>query len=121
MAQDLPAFPTRDASLALQVVCWTPYWVQCGVCSSDYQVVLKLETMAEDEQFLAHVANLKEIQEVHEWRNLKKFAVSSVDLVPEYYKQITKRQMYLLYERYKLDFHLFDYAIDDYLEYAMKN
>ncbi|XP_027233440.1 carbohydrate sulfotransferase 10 isoform X1 [Penaeus vannamei] len=118
---DSTANLTTAQDWTVNVVCWTPYWVQCGVCSSDYQVVLKLETMAEDEQFLAHVANLKEIQEVHEWRNLKKFAVSSVDLVPEYYKQITKRQMYLLYERYKLDFHLFDYAIDDYLEYAMKN
>ncbi|XP_042873223.1 carbohydrate sulfotransferase 10-like [Penaeus japonicus] len=117
---DSTANLTTARDWTVNVVCWTPYWVQCGVCSSDYQVVIKLETMAEDEQFLAHVADLKEIQKVHEWRNLKKFAVSSVDLVPEYYKKITKRQIYLLHERYKLDFQLFDYTIDEYLDYALE-
>lgn len=97
------------------VVCWSPFWSQCGVCSTDYQVVIKLETMDDDEQFLAHMADLKEIQNVHEWRNLKRTSVSSSVLLPKYYGSITKAQIYKLYERYKIDFDLFGYTIDDYL------
>lgn len=97
------------------VVCWTPYWSQCGVCSTDYQIVIKLETMADDEQFLAHIADLKEIQNVHEWRNLKRASVTSSTVQPKYYGTLTKRQIRLLYERYKVDFELFGYTIDEYL------
>ncbi|XP_069180480.1 carbohydrate sulfotransferase 10 isoform X2 [Procambarus clarkii] len=102
-----------------EVVCWTPYWVQCGVCSSDYQLVIKLETMVADEQFLAHVADLKEIQNVHEWRNLKRDQASTA-VLPDYFKSLTKRQIWLLYDRFKLDFDLFGYSIDEYLDYVMQ-
>ncbi|KAK7027368.1 hypothetical protein SK128_009133 [Halocaridina rubra] len=97
------------------VVCWTPYWSQCAVCSSDYQVVIKLETMDDDEQFLAHIADLKEIQNVHEWRNLKRSSVTSTAVIPKYYKSLTQQQILLLYERYKVDFELFGYSFDEYL------
>ncbi|XP_063615862.1 carbohydrate sulfotransferase 11-like [Penaeus indicus] len=100
------------------VVCWTPYWVQCGVCSSDYQVVIKLETMTEDEQFLAQIADLKEIQNVFEWRNHKKFSKSSKEVLPVYYKSLTKKQILLLYERFKMDFELFGYTVEEYLDYS---
>jgi len=99
-----------------KVVCWGPFWVQCSPCINDFQVILKLETMHEDEQFLAHIANLKEIQNVYEWRNSKKKTSSVV--VPEYFTTLTKSQVQRLYECYKLDFELFDYDIKDYLKYA---
>ncbi|XP_068203029.1 carbohydrate sulfotransferase 11-like [Palaemon carinicauda] len=98
------------------VVCWSTFWAECGVCSSDYQVVIKLETMNDDEQFLAHIANLKEIQNVQEWRNLKRAGVSSTVLLPKYYGSLTREQIYKLYERYKIDFELFGYTVDDYLK-----
>ncbi|XP_071530464.1 carbohydrate sulfotransferase 11-like [Panulirus ornatus] len=101
-----------------EVVCWTPYWVQCGVCASDYQVIIKLETMAAEEQFLAQVANLKEIENIHEWRNLKKAQVSSAEVVSQYYKTLTKKQIMLLYECYKLDFDLFGYSFGEHLNLA---
>lgn len=92
--------------------------MQCGVCSSDYQVVIKLETMTEDEQFLAQIANLKEIQNVFEWRNHKKFSKSSKEVLPVYYKSLTKKQILLLYERFKIDFELFGYTVEEYLDYS---
>lgn len=101
-----------------EVVCWAPYWVQCGVCASDYQLVIKLETMTADEQFLAQVASMKEIENVHEWRNLKKNQSSSTAVLPDYYKNLSKRQILLLYDRFKLDFDLFGYSVNEYLKYA---
>ncbi|KAG7154285.1 carbohydrate sulfotransferase 13-like [Homarus americanus] len=113
---------TKDLKTALDwqrnVVCWTPYWAQCGVCSSDYQVVIKLETMATDEQFLAYVADLKEIQNVYEWRNLRNSKATAATSLSQYYKSLTKKQINLLYQRYKPDFHLFGYSIDEYLQFV---
>lgn len=47
-----------------QAVCWKPYWVTCRICSMDYQLVLKLETMQEDEHFLITLAGLTELKQV---------------------------------------------------------
>ncbi|XP_045130164.1 carbohydrate sulfotransferase 10-like [Portunus trituberculatus] len=109
---------TTAKDWAEHVVCWTPYWVQCAVCSSDYQVVIKLETMYTDVQFLAEVAQLKEIQNVKEWFNKNKSHGSSPSVIPDYFEQLTKKQINLLYQRYKLDFDLFGYSIEEYLSYG---
>lgn len=70
-----------------------------------------------DVQFLAEVAHLKEIQNVHEWRNQRNNYTSS-SVFPEYFSELTKNQILLLYQRYKLDFELFGYSIEDYLNFA---
>lgn len=70
-----------------------------------------------DVQFLAEVAHLKEIQNVHEWRNQNQNTTSS-NVFPEYFGKLTEKQILLLYQRYKLDFDLFGYSINDYLSVA---
>lgn len=114
---DISEEKNATKTFIFQVVCWMPYWVQCGVCSSDYQVVIKLETMDIDVQFLAEVAHLQEIQNVHEWRNQNKNNTSS-NVFPEYFGKLTEKQILLLHQRYKLDFDLFGYSINDYLNVA---
>ncbi|CAL4059371.1 unnamed protein product [Meganyctiphanes norvegica] len=99
-----------------EVVCWMPFWVQCKVCTNDYQVVIKLETMDVDEQFLAQIAGLKEIQNVHQWFNSKE--KTSSDVVPEYFSTLTKKQVQKLYSVYKMDFDMFGYDIEEFMKYA---
>ncbi|XP_050736877.1 carbohydrate sulfotransferase 11-like [Eriocheir sinensis] len=99
------------------VICWIPYWVQCGVCSSDYQVIVKVETMVDDEQLLAHVADLTEIQDRVEWRNRRAGSSTSM-LLPDYFKTLTRHQVQLLHLRFKMDFDLFGYTIEEYLDVA---
>lgn len=70
-----------------------------------------------DVQFLAEVAHLTEIQNVHEWRNQNINHTSSTAF-PDYFKELTTNQILLLYQRYKLDFELFGYSIEDYLSFA---
>ncbi|ROT61718.1 putative carbohydrate sulfotransferase 11 [Penaeus vannamei] len=98
------------------VKCWLPYWVHCGVCSSDYNIIMKLESMKEDEQFLITLSRLEELKNVGSWVHLK--GSSSADLAKEYYKDVTRRQMQELYQRYQQDFELFQYDIDDFLAIA---
>uniref|UniRef100_A0A0P4VTQ8 Carbohydrate sulfotransferase n=1 Tax=Scylla olivacea TaxID=85551 RepID=A0A0P4VTQ8_SCYOL len=109
---------TTEKDWVEHVVCWTPYWVQCAICSSDFQVVIKLETMDTDVQFLAEVAQLREIQNVQEWLNQNNSHGSSSTVIPDYFGQLTKKQIQLLYQRYKLDFDLFGYSIKEYLSYG---
>ncbi|XP_042203920.1 carbohydrate sulfotransferase 10-like [Homarus americanus] len=99
------------------VRCWTPFWVQCSVCTLDYNVIMKLETMADDERFLITLANFEELKKTAgEWRHLQN--MSSTQAAPMYYTQLTRHQMLQLYDRYQHDFRLFDYTIDDYLSLA---
>lgn len=98
------------------VKCWVPYWAQCGVCTNDFNVIMKLETMADDERFFITLANLEELKTAGEWRHLRN--VSSSQAAPQYYTQLTRRQMLDLYHRYQLDFDLFGYNVDEYLPMA---
>ncbi|XP_037797642.1 carbohydrate sulfotransferase 11-like [Penaeus monodon] len=100
-----------------QVKCWLPYWVRCSVCSFDYNVIMKLETIEEDKRFLVTLSRLHELRVKDQWVHLKN-ATSSSTLAAKYYKQLTRRQILQLYERYEPDFKLFQYDVKDYLDNA---
>ncbi|CAL4067286.1 unnamed protein product, partial [Meganyctiphanes norvegica] len=101
-----------------KVNCWQPYWVQCSSCNKDHNVIMKLETMKEDERFLFTISDLKELKQLKqsEWRHLQN--VSSTDAAPDFYRQLTRRQMTDLYNSYKLDFQIYGYTIQNYLDIA---
>ncbi|XP_047501247.1 carbohydrate sulfotransferase 11-like [Penaeus chinensis] len=98
------------------VKCWTPYWAHCNVCHFDYTVIMKLESMEKDEQFLITLSHLDELRNRTSWVHLN--GASSSQLAKQYYKELTRHQMSQLYTRYELDFKLFQYDIDDYLSIA---
>ncbi|XP_064077736.1 carbohydrate sulfotransferase 13-like [Macrobrachium nipponense] len=95
--------------------CWTAYWAHCNVCTTDYNVIMKLETLDDDKRFLVTLSDLDELKEKspEDWLHLRN--ATSHDLAPKYYSQLTRDQILGLYNSYKLDFELFDYHIDDYL------
>ncbi|XP_047500947.1 uncharacterized protein LOC125046985 [Penaeus chinensis] len=84
----------------------TPLWVQCNVCGSDYTLVLKMETLAEDERFLALLAGYEGFKEPgpHEEQ--------SEEIVPQEFSQLNYQQLQQLHQRYLLDFQLFGYRVD---------
>lgn len=100
------------------VNCWVPYWAQCSVCATDYTLIMKLETMDEDEEFLVVLSNLRELKgkKGKNWKHLH--GQSSHDAAPQYYRELTRAQMRTLYGRYKMDFDLFGYDIEDFLAIA---
>ncbi|XP_047501236.1 carbohydrate sulfotransferase 11-like [Penaeus chinensis] len=110
---------TEDLGTAkewLKVKCWRPYWVHCSVCSTDYNIIMKLETMREDEQFLITLSSLSELKSQATWKHLR--GNSSAQLADGFFAQLTRRQMAQLYRRYQQDFELFQYDIKDYLAKA---
>ncbi|XP_042855848.1 carbohydrate sulfotransferase 11-like [Penaeus japonicus] len=98
-----------------KVVCWTPYWARCGVCAHDFQLIMKIETLDEDERFLVTLAGLEELKKVKEWRHSAGNASNSTK---HYFRQLSSRQMQQLYQRYQLDFQMFGYSIHQYLPLA---
>ncbi|XP_042859517.1 carbohydrate sulfotransferase 10-like [Penaeus japonicus] len=98
------------------VKCWIPYWVHCGVCQRDYNVIMKLETLEEDQQFLVTLSQLNELRGRTSWVHLR--GESSSQLAMHYYKELTRRQMLQLYTCYEPDFKLFQYSIHDFLAVA---
>ncbi|XP_045108605.1 carbohydrate sulfotransferase 11-like isoform X2 [Portunus trituberculatus] len=99
------------------VKCWVPFWAMCDVCSLDYNVIMKLETMTADERFLITLSDMKELKKTDgEWRHLRN--VSSTEAAPDFYRKLNTRQMLDLHQRYKFDFDLFGYNLDSYLPLA---
>ena len=78
-----------------------------------FNVIGKLETMSEDFTFISERANLNLNVEKFPWAN-KKSSVDDVSL--QYFKQIDANSILKLYNIYKIDFEMFDYDANDYVQ-----
>jgi hypothetical protein len=97
---------------------WIPYYLFCTPCWVDYDVIAQFETLKEDYDFLLRVTGLDQLGVVSPWRHLTK-NVRTQDVDSAYFAQITKEQVLQLYQKYKLDFELFDYDYDRYFRMAL--
>lgn len=98
---------------------WMPYYLHCTPCLVDYEVIAKFETLDRDQNYIIHKSHLeKKIKP--SWKHLTKGKKTS-DMVQKYFATITKTELMKLYEKYKLDFELFDYSVDEYLDYVRQS
>ncbi|KAL0869871.1 hypothetical protein ABMA27_006075 [Loxostege sticticalis] len=93
---------------------WTPYTGFCTPCKFNFDVILKFETLDEDQRFLIQLARLHKVVKP-EWRNSGKGA-TTLHNISHLYSRITKKQLDDLYQMYKYDFKLFNYTIDNYYD-----
>ncbi|XP_047536417.1 carbohydrate sulfotransferase 11 isoform X2 [Vanessa atalanta] len=93
---------------------WTPYTDFCTPCKFNFDVILKFETLDEDQRFLIQMARLQEIIKP-EWRNSGK-GTNTLHNINHLYSRLKKSQLDGLYNLYKYDFQLFNYTIDNYYE-----
>ncbi|XP_026742596.1 carbohydrate sulfotransferase 11 isoform X1 [Trichoplusia ni] len=93
---------------------WTPYTTFCTPCKFNFDVILKFETLDEDQRFLIQLAHLQEIIKP-EWRNSGK-GTNTLHNINHLYSGLKKNQLDGLYNLYKYDFQLFNYTIDNYYE-----
>ncbi|KAJ9592409.1 hypothetical protein L9F63_015929, partial [Diploptera punctata] len=97
---------------------WTPITQFCTPCQVDFDIIMKFETLQEDQNYLIHEAGLQEFIKP-EWKNPAKGRTTS-ELVSSYYSQLTSAQILQLYNIYRYDFELFGYTLDGYLELAQQ-
>lgn len=94
---------------------WIPYNAYCTPCLVRYDFVAKVETLTEDQLFFIHSLNLPSwVTPTRRHSSPKK----SSNISKDYYSQITKTQINKLYEKFKLDFEMFNYSVNPYLQYA---
>ena len=105
---------------------WAPYWYTCGLCGQDLSpdLVLKTETLQFDIP-----AVLKELQ-FTEARQFPDIRTTGMDdnflegnkpsdaFIVKYFSRLTKTQVLLLYEMYRIDHSMFNYSPKKYMDIA---
>ncbi|KAJ0174152.1 hypothetical protein K1T71_010298 [Dendrolimus kikuchii] len=93
---------------------WTPYTDFCTPCKFNFDVILKFETLDEDQRYLIQLAHLQDVVKP-EWKNSGK-GTNTLHNINHLYSRLQKSQLDGLYKLYKYDFQLFNYTIDNYYE-----
>jgi len=95
---------------------WMPIWMLCSPCIVRYDVIAKMETFSEDTQYTLAQAGLENKLTV-EWKHRTGTGGSS-DTIAEYFSELTKSEVAALFRKYQLDFELYGYDPEPYLEIA---
>ncbi|XP_063241606.1 carbohydrate sulfotransferase 13-like [Bacillus rossius redtenbacheri] len=92
---------------------WIPYYLYCTPCLVDYDIVAKVETLLRDQVYFIHSAHLQaHIQPRWEHRS------GGGDVARRYFSQLTRSLVEKLHDKYRLDFELFGYSANEYLDLA---
>ncbi|XP_043522351.1 carbohydrate sulfotransferase 8-like isoform X2 [Frieseomelitta varia] len=92
---------------------WIPYYLYCTPCLVDYDIIAKIETLRLDQIYTIHKLHLQDTIKPR-WRHNSGYENAS----KIYFGQLNKDLIQKLYEKFQLDFELFDYSPDDYYQYA---
>ncbi|XP_013773665.1 carbohydrate sulfotransferase 11-like [Limulus polyphemus] len=98
---------------------WLPIWMACAPCHIQYNFIGKVETMSDDFKYLSSLTGLtNELAERPQgiwFHRSERSNVTSSSLTRQFFSNIPKQEIKQLYEKYKLDFELFDYSLNDVL------
>ncbi|XP_017844494.1 carbohydrate sulfotransferase 11 isoform X1 [Drosophila busckii] len=89
----------------------------CTPCLIHFDMILKFESLAEDQLYLIEKTGLKRVI-APVWRNMGKGGRKTHELQHQFYSQLTRQEMLQLYDYYQYDFELFGYDIKEYLQFA---
>lgn len=92
---------------------WVPYWLHCHVCEMEYDIIGKMETIAEDMDFISEKSGLAAANISLPWAN-KKSSGDKVSL--DYFHRLSLAQVKGLYVIYKPDFEMFGYQVEPYFQ-----
>jgi len=98
---------------------WDSYWHQCGLCHPDFRphYILDFEHAKEDQAVLIELMGNKET--ALKWLEVKRNSiVSREDVIQHFYSQLTKTEIRGIYEKYRVDFELFGYSPDYFLQFG---
>lgn len=99
---------------------WAPITEFCTPCQVRFDVIMKFETLQDDQNYLIQSLKLHKWIKP-QWKNPSKGKSKTSNLIEQYYSQLTKSQIQQLYEIYRYDFHLFGYTLDEYLQYGIES
>lgn len=79
----------------------------CTPCLIKFDIIVKFETLEEDQLYLIEKAGLEHVI-MPEWKNSGK-GRNTLELLQTFYSQLTRKQLNGLYNYYKFDFDIFGY------------
>ena len=106
---------------------WRPFWIHCRICSNQFDIIGKFETIDEDAALIQGVkdyrfaqlsflvsdlAEIRGTQLAFPWANRKD---TSENTSLSYFKLIDSERTQKLYDIFRLDFEMFNYSVIDYL------
>ena len=107
---------------------WIPYYLFCTPCLLNYDIIAKVETYLEDQLYIIRALGLESIRP--RWRHRSASSglqqppqqqlpasASASSTAAKYFSQLNESELRALYNKYKLDFELFDYSVEDYLPF----
>ena len=98
---------------------WVPMVKQCAPCSINYDYITQLETISEDIKIISRELNLPSNTKFPEMNKKSGIAVENQEqkLAKIYVaKGISKEVLRKIHERFLLDFELFGYSFDEFME-----
>ncbi|XP_043471725.1 carbohydrate sulfotransferase 11-like isoform X2 [Leptopilina heterotoma] len=94
---------------------WNQYYKHCSLCEINYNFILKLDNNSPKEiEYISSKLNLpKETLINHQ-------ATTDFHRTCKYFKKLSCETILQLYEKYKIDFEMFDYKVENYLQCCNK-
>jgi chondroitin 4-sulfotransferase 11 len=105
---------------------WRPFTVECAPCEMNYQIILKMESLEEEQLFLATKLNLLDYLLTLNstgllMHNTNPNGRTEHNYAEKYYREVPKQLLQQVYMLYEADFRLFDYSPKIYFNFATDN
>jgi len=100
---------------------WDSYWHLCGLCNHEFRphYILDFAHQKEDEAVLVELFGNNE--NALKWLDVKRTSmVSSEEVIKHFYSQLTKEEIRGIHEKYRVDFELFGYSPDYFLQFGQE-
>ena len=95
---------------------WKPIFVLCPPCHFNFDIIVKMETFKHDTDFLLAQRNLP--KGLLSKKHSTKSAEDDKELKQRLFSQVSKKMVEALYQKYRVDFTMFEYDIDEYIQIA---
>jgi len=96
---------------------WAPYWQQCGLCNLKFRphYILHFDHAKDDQEVLVELLGNNE--EAKKWLQVNHNHVAAKeDILQHFWSQISKEDIKGVYQKYKVDFEIFGYSPDWYIQ-----
>ncbi|XP_072763061.1 carbohydrate sulfotransferase 11 [Anoplolepis gracilipes] len=100
---------------------WAQYYTHCAVCDTNYNFILKLDeyTFGEINYVLSKLQLDKSKIYLPKLQRTRA-GITNFDVTCKYFHNVTTDMILRLYEKYKVDFEMYNYKIDKYLSCAKR-
>ena len=101
---------------------WIPFYVFCTPCTINYDVIAKVETMLNDQLLVIYKSGIQHLLKPR-WRHkTNPLNAATYDAMSEvaqiYFKQLSVTDVEELYDKYRIDFEMFQYKPDEYVNFV---